>query len=457
MTSMEININLDELIPTNLRGCAKAILNMEVTELAMRGGRGSVKSTSIAECLLLATFHGRSSIAMLKYDSNIEKRLFNNYVAAISYLGLDEWFKTKRSPFEIIRLESPGGPPSNYGIVFQGLESPEKSKGWKPKGAKNFSYLHYEEADQLSENDVRISRASLQRGGKSMVIYSWNPPISRNSHITKRFGTDEFPCGKHIGYDTNTCVRTVERIIRGRKITETIMVNHSTYEDLFDCGFDWMLDDSTLNLISQAKERSELDYRWEWLGEVIQSPSSVFNNIVDWDSENEPIPDPDEINRALDLSNGSVDPHFFSASTIDYARKRIYVLDEFASNDPLDNIVPDLKKRNKWNATLWTDSAVPAFTQRLQDAGVNALGVKKWPGSVTAGIEWLKGYQIYVDKRKCPLTWKALIQYEYEVTKDGEVTTKLKKGQYDHPIDALRYANCLEINRYYEAVQNGEQ
>ena len=443
---MEININLDELIPTNLRGCAKAILNMEVTELAMRGGRGSVKSTSIAECL------------MLKYDSNIEKRLFNNYVAAISYLGLDEWFKTKRSPFEIIRLESPGGKESPYGIVFQGLEDPSKSKGWKPnRKVSHFSYIHYEEADQLCENDVRISRASLQRGGKSMVIYSWNPPISRTSHITKKFGTDNFPCGKHIGYDTNTCVRTAERTIRGRKITETIMVNHSTFEDLFDCGFDWLLDDSTLNLISQAKERSELDYRWEWLGEVIQSPSSVFNNIVDWDSENDPIPDPDEINRALDFSNGGQDPHFFSASTIDYAKKRIYVLNEFESHDALDNIVNELKKRNKWGSTMWADSALPAFIQRLQDAGVPALGVKKWPGSVTCGIEWLKGYQIYVDRRKCPLTWKALVEYEYEVTKDGEVTTKLKKGQYDHPIDALRYANCLEINRYYEAVQNGEQ
>ena len=86
------------------------------------------------------------------------------------------------------------------------------------------------------------------------------------------------------------------------------------------------------------------------------------------------------------------------------------------------------------------DSADPRMIQQLRERGVNAVGVKKGPGSVAAGVRWLQERaEIVVDPARCPEAARELAGYEYSVDGDGRATNELPDRD-NHLIDALRYA-----------------
>lgn len=52
--------------------------------------------------------------------------------------------------------------------------------------------------------------------------------------------------------------------------------------------------------------------------------------------------------------------------------------------------------------------------------GAFIRGAEKGPDSVRYGIKWLQGLNhIYIDKRKCPLTYEEFVTYEYLQDRDG--------------------------------------
>jgi phage terminase large subunit len=79
--------------------------------------------------------------------------------------------------------------------------------------------------------------------------------------------------------------------------------------------------------------------------------------------------------------------------------------------------------------------------------GVNAVAVKKGPGSVAAGIRWLQELkEIAVDPEKCPCAAKELAGYEYPPAPDGGFLSEFPDRD-NHMIDALRYAMEPETGR----------
>ena len=89
---------------------------------------------------------------------------------------------------------------------------------------------------------------------------------------------------------------------------------------------------------------------------------------------------------------------------------------------------------------ITADSAEPKSIADFKAYGAFIRGADKGPDSVRYGIKWLQGLRhIYIDKRKCPNTWREFTQYEYEKDRDGNFISAYPDAE-NHSIDAVRYA-----------------
>ncbi|MCL2504426.1 MAG: PBSX family phage terminase large subunit, partial [Coriobacteriia bacterium] len=88
---------------------------------------------------------------------------------------------------------------------------------------------------------------------------------------------------------------------------------------------------------------------------------------------------------------------------------------------------------------VYCDSAEPKSIASWQALGINALPVKKWKGSVDAGIKWLQTRaKIVIDPKRAPLSAQEFSAYEY--ADDGNGGLKTYPDKDNHSIDKARYA-----------------
>ena len=87
------------------------------------------------------------------------------------------------------------------------------------------------------------------------------------------------------------------------------------------------------------------------------------------------------------------------------------------------------------------DSARPETISHMKKNGMpRAEGVKKWPGSVEDGIQFLKSFKEIVIHPGCPEAIKESRLYSYKVDRlTGDVTSKIVDA-HNHCWDAVRYA-----------------
>ena len=75
----------------------------------------------------------------------------------------------------------------------------------------------------------------------------------------------------------------------------------------------------------------------------------------------------------------------------------------------------------------------------MKDYGLHITGARKGPDSVEHGIKWLQDRaHIYIDKRRCPNTFREFISYEYERNREGQFISAYP-DKNNHAIDAVRY------------------
>ena len=105
------------------------------------------------------------------------------------------------------------------------------------------------------------------------------------------------------------------------------------------------------------------------------------------------------------------------------------------------------EKKITRNELLVADSAEPKSIMDFKVYGAFIKGADKGPDSVRYGIKWLQGLRhIYIDKRRCPHTFREFTQYEYEMDRDGNFISAYPDAN-NHSIDAVRYAMEKYANR----------
>jgi len=444
---VEVNINLDNLICDTFRGVAADIINCEVDRAVLQGGRSTTKSQVSSECIVVGCMvFKESAVAAVKYANKIEERLVNTFRESIRYLGVERFWKLRKSPYEYVLLDD-AGKETTVSIKFTGCDNPENLKSYKPR-AGIFRYIWFEELTNFpSLKEVNSLIQTFARGkGKHCVIMSYNPPMQTSNWVNVEYNV---PSGVLLDSNDSCFYTEFEfEVEAGVKHKVKQVVHHSTYLDVIAAGHsDWL----GTTFIGDAK-KYELEnnkyYRWAYLGEVVGTDANVFTNLVDWSGDTSKL-DIREIFRGFDWGYGGPDPCAYVEWYFDRRNKRLYALNEFCKPKmEVDDISFEMKQLNKHNFPVYADSASPILNTQLRNKGLNILDVKKGPDSVRAGIKWLQGLSgIYINKVLTPNIYREFSQYEYVVDRDDNVTAMLK-DEANHTIDATRYGFSVEIKCY---------
>jgi len=132
------------------------------------------------------------------------------------------------------------------------------------------------------------------------------------------------------------------------------------------------------------------------------------------------------------------DPTALSGSHIDFKEKKIYFMSELYEYGLTNDMIAKMVRPIIGKSELACDSAEPKSIEELNQFDINAFGVDKPSGSVNYGIQFLKQYELIID-RSLQNAINELQLYQWQKNKDGQAINK-PVDKYNHFIDATRYA-----------------
>lgn len=399
-----MDINIADFVSPAFDEVFYDIMSHGHTYYWMKGGRGSTKSSFVSLMIpILMLQHPECHVVVVrKVKDTIKSSVYPQIQWAIEELGISSLFQFKISPAEIT-LKHTG-----QKIVFRGADDPQKIKSFRP----SFGYVGivwFEELDQFNGmEEIRNLNQSLLRGGPVYWEFcSFNPPKSRDAWVNVEQLYDD-----------------PDRLI-----------NHSTYKDV---PADWLGPQFLLEA-EKLKERNETSYRHEYLGEATGTGGAVFDNVVNLEMPDAMIGQFDRRNFGLDFGF-AVDPLAFTAMHFDAKRQDLYIWGEIYEQKLTNpQAVRKIDKIILPREIVRCDSAEPKSIKEMRSLGMNAMGAPKGPDSVEYGIKWLQGLNhIFIDKRRCPNTYKEFSCYEYERNRQGQFISAYP-DRNNHAIDAVRY------------------
>lgn len=415
----------------------KQILRHDFVHYVFAGGRGSTKSSfvgGIAIPLLIIANPSVHAVCFRKIGNTIQNSIYSQVVWGIYQLGLDPLFripKTYSNPITYL--------PTGQKIYFMGLDDPHKVKSIKP----TFGYLGitwFEELDQFAgENELRTVTQSTMRGGELFWDFrTFNPPISRNNWANEYTDIAE--------------------------TRDNTLVVRNTY---LDVPRQWLGE----QFIEEAEELLSINpraYEHEYMGVPTGTGGDVFPNVADMDMSIEvprydyngnvaftvPLYETfDNIYNGIDWGFAR-DPFRFVKMHFDRKKLELYIFDEYdttrtRNEDVFHILFDDLQKVRK-DELITADSAEEKSIADFKAYGAFIRGAEKGPESVRYGIKWLQGLRhIYIDKRRCPYTYKEFVDYEYEQDRDGNFISAYPDAN-NHSIDAVRYG----LEKYWKRKGN---
>ena len=398
-----MQVNVASSISPSFDGVFYDIQEHKYTHYWLAGGRGSTKSSFIGLTIPLLLMQNPNChvVVLRKVRNTVKNSVFPQIQWGIDTLQMTGKFRAITSPHEITYTLT------GQKILFFGLDDPAKVKSIKlPFGYVGIVWL--EELDQFSGmEEIRNVLQSLLRGGeKYWVFCTYNPPKSRNNWVN-------------------------EEIIQARPDR---LVHHSTY---LDVPREWLGEQFFLEA-DTLKNKNELLYRHEYLGEVTGTGGAVFDNVEDMAMSDERVGNFDRLYYGLDFGF-AVDPLAFVAIHYDKKKEEVYIFDELYRQKLTNDRTGKWLKRKYPTAMLIADSAEPKSIAELRSMGVNVRGARKGRDSVDYGIKWLQSRRtIYIDKRRCPNAYREFVTYEYERNREGQFISAYP-DKNNHAIDAVRY------------------
>lgn len=410
---MANDLRLSGLIAPAFREAHADIKAESHAEYWLKGGRGSGKSVFITQEILLGLLRhpGANAIVYRRVANTLRQSVYEEFLKSIDMLGLSPWFQARLSPLEL-RYK-----PTGQRVLFRGADDPGKSKSIAlSKGY--FGYLWFEELAEFDgPEDIRTIQASVLRGRaeqRPLTFMSYNPPMSQKNWVNEA-----------------ALVPDPRRL-----------VHHSTYLDL---PREW-LGDSLIGAAESLRQTNERAWRHMYLGEVTGTGGQVFDNV-----ELKAVTDAD-IKALEHFYNGldfgfAEDPDALTRWGWEPKARRLVAVGEFyGARNSIDALAEKAKAMCR-REVVRCDSADPRMIAELRSRGVNAVGVKKGPGSRDHGFRWLQDLGcICIDPARTPNIAREFSGYEYRRDKAGNILSEYPDGD-DHTIDSGRYALEPEIGK----------
>ena len=417
----------------------------------VKGGRGSKKSSTVAlwyiyhMMLFWYKFHIQVEMLCLRaYFVNHADSTYAQLKWAINRLGVEHLWKCYRNPLHIKFL------PSGGRILFRGLDDPEKITSIKsPNG--HIAWVWLEEAYEVKSaqqfEKVNLSiRGILPKPLFYQMTFTFNP-YSDKTWLKSRYFD-------HV--DTKTGISDDGRIMA---ITRN-----------FDCNE--FLDDDFLAEMDNIRRLHPNEYNVVGLGNWGIQKGLIFDN---WTvrslkiGQNGTPTTLDNKIRILSESGFSLrcgldfgftnDITAFLICMVNSKAKEIYILDEITGTGMTPKAIATsiLGKGALFSsAEIVADSSNPMAIDLIRREGVHGIiRSVKGAGSVLAGIDNLRQFKIYVDP-VCVMTRTELENYKWEVSKDDEeVFLNEPMDEFNHCMDALRYAMEKAHANFFDIDKRG--
>ena len=306
-------------------------------------------------------------------------------------------------------------------VIFRGLDDVEKTKSITFKTGP-LIFIWMEEASEDRESD--FNQLDLRLRGLSDIpmhfMISFNP-IDITSWLKSRFF--DFPIIPEEGY-----------------ILET------TYKD------NAFLDEVYKKILEGYKDKDFYFYQVYVLNQWgVRTTARVFHNIV--------IEDFDTTERLFQNRRQGIDFGYNHANAfikLGYKDAELYIYAEvYAKNQLNKDFIKSVEETGiPKDLVSKADSADPDKIAEWNNAGFVVYGAIKGPGSLMAGINYLKGLpKIHIHKSLCPNAAREFVRMKYRELKDGSVLEEVVEID-DDTIAATRYATeefhaTEEANHYF--------
>ncbi len=404
----------------------KSFWNFKGRYRALKGGRGSKKSTTASFWFpynMMKYYHEHDlkpcTLVIRRYYNTHRDSTFAQLKWAINRLGVSHLWKATKSPLELTYI------PSGQKIMFRGLDDPQSITSITVEDGE-LCWVWWEEAFQITNEDDFDKIDMSIRGAipeplfkqHTLTFNPWSEKIWLKKTFFDKVGTN------------------------GLSEDEDILAITRNY----DCNE--FLGDDDRRIFQKMKEENPRRYSIEGEGNWGIAEGLVFENWQELDF------DAEFMKRRLDRDDSPVyrqlhgmdfgytnDPTAFIALLADEKKKELYIYDEiYRTYMKNRDIHASVKYKGFENARICADSADPKTIDELKDLGLYRMfGAKKVKGSVKAGIQKLQDYKIYVHPR-CVNTIVELSNYVWDTDKDTEKPSTDPIDEYDHLMDALRYA-----------------
>lgn len=333
--------------------------------------------------------------------NTIRVSVWPQILSLLSQYDLYAQCKTNKSEKTIIQ--------GNNEFLFLGLDDVEKLKS-----IEGITDIWIEEASEITPDDFKQLNLRLRGGSGDEQMYITFNPISKLHWLKAHFFDVEQP---------NTYILK------------------TTYKD------NAFLSDEYRKQIESYKEIDPYYYQVYALGEWGEIGNVIFSNYV--------VKEVDKIDAPVYIG---VDFGFNHPSAIilaQYVDGEVNVIGEFCARELTNtDLIAAAKEIIPSGCDVICDSAEPDRIEEFNRAGIYARAAAKGPGSLTAGIDWLKAHKINIDN-SCTNLAKEVQGYKWIEDKDGNATDKPIPFN-DDCIAALRYAIepiRLEMGRA-QAVEN---
>lgn len=399
------------------------IVNCVKRYLVLKGGVASKKSWNIAErwIELLTKYKESNLLVVRRWAVLNQNSTYAELKKAIRRMNLDGLWQAVKSPMEIRNRQT------GQKIIFRGCDDPDSLASITVDvGYLNFVWI--EEAFQLERKEMfdRIDdrvRGRLPDGYFAQIVLTFNP-WNEKHWLNETF----FQL-----HPADTLDESQTKYVKGQQLEAQNRLAITTNYKLNE-----FLDESDIRRFEDMRINQPQRYQVAGLGHWGVIGSVVYTNWIerdfDWKS----------LFYEKDLSGVSKYKHKvgldfgFSASfavvglLVDEERKEIYVYDEIYESRITDDERIALLQKHGWlKEPVHCDSNVPEELNELKRKGASRFfGVKKGPGSVTSGIQKIRGYRIIVHPR-CENFIIEISHYQFRQDQFGKELPEPKK-EWDH-------------------------
>ena len=367
------------------------------------GGSSGGKSVFLAQrCVTDLLEGGRNYLVIRNTANTLRASVFNEIKRAIAIFKSEKLFKINKSEMTITCV-------NGYQIYFRGLDDPEKLKSIIPiKGV--ITDIWVEEATETKRDSIKhlMKRLRGLSGGiKKRITLSFNP-IMRSHWIFKEY------FGGWV--EGKTVYRDEKLLILKTTHKDNRFLEQADRDNLENEKDDYYYQVYTLGNWGILGDLIFTNWKIEDLSKIRNTFGTYYNGL-DFGYSN------DEAAAGRQAIKG----------------KKLYILQEIIYEKGLTNdVIASRLKPAIGKEYIRCDSAEPKSIAELRGHGIEALSAKKGPGSVNFGIQYLKQFEIIID-RTCQNAINEFQQYQWKKDKDG-VAMNVPVDRFNHFIDQVRYS-----------------